>query len=90
MQSEYDVSIGEIRDSVPTNDRECAVIEGSIGRERNDFLTKILQKLRNTEEREKLLRKQISEVIVENELLRKENCNFRALQHTVETEIDEL
>lgn len=49
-----------------------------------------MRKLRNTEEREKLLRKQISEVIVENESLRKENHEFRALRYAKDTNIDEV
>ena len=64
--------------------------EGTRVDEGVDFLTMILQQLRKAEEREKLLRKQLSEMIVENELLRNENGDFRAHNHTPDDTIDEL
>lgn len=90
MQPEHHVNTGEISDSKLRNRGENSNMESTMGLESGDFLTQILRKLRNTEEREKLLRKQISEVIVENESLRKENCEFRALCHAGVTNIDEI
>ena len=88
VKAEIHSNSGDCSDSTLSTEELDSEV-GAMEHEKSDFVTKILQRLRNTEEREKILRKQISEVIVENELLRSKS-NIRAVSQRGDTEIDEL